>query len=458
MVVTLPNDAAYGNRSLLIFGEKAFYRYTNWVPYTLTRYPYTVEDEVLVQVIDRGKDAESYYLTMSENMTVAKLFACTDPWTALDAQRFYHQEAAKIAEVDGRMAIYAIEGADERLRLLQSDLAALPCGGVGDLGSNNAEGRLPWSAVYYWNGLIDFLTPEYDGAANSEELTGFRAKIEERMDIEMRVLDQLLASPRGLTSNRYGRERIDHLCDLHSSRIFEAYQRYEHYAANPYLLQNQDILIELMSLEKLENSADYLVTARRDDPNGLPEGRHYLRCTDILMTDGVAAPYNYMSGWVSSVCVAEHFGQEIRDEQDLIVRDFMSILLENPEFLDMDEGAAWPYFWGLAYNGYSRDESSSSNISFWPGQKYTADISYRYMDAKAILSMMYQYPDTADREIIDYLRSGIESGVLWPSVNEVFADYGYAPAVPEKDTLLQYCRVRYSYSMQNAAWAWLFLS
>ena len=43
----------------------------------------------------------------------------------------------------------------EKLMVLEKQLCGLSCGGINELGCNNYEGRIPWSAVYYWNGLID---------------------------------------------------------------------------------------------------------------------------------------------------------------------------------------------------------------------------------------------------------------------------------------------------------------
>lgn len=458
MIITPSCETAYGNRSLLILGGEAFYRYTTWVPYTLTRYKYDEDDEVLVQVRNNGKDAESYFLTMSKNATVAKLFTCNSPWSAVDSQRFDENEAATIAEICGETVIQPVNTLEERIRLIKADLNALPCSGVGDLGSNNAEGRIPWSAVYYWNGLIDFLTPEFDNLAHSEMLMEFQGEIEKRLMLEMKVLDQLLESPHGLISNRYGKNRLDHLCELHSARVAETVMRYEHYVQNPYRLQNKQVLREGMDLEKRENSLTYLVRATKDDQNGVPAGKRYLRCTDLLVVDGVAAPYNYMTGWVSSICIEENFGEKIGKEQQEIARDFISILLSAPDFLDYDENCEWPYYFGAAYHGFAPEDQIATNISFWPGQTYTADISYRYMDSKAIISMMCQFPDLWNERVINYLSDGIKNGSLWPSVNEILVDYDRSIMEPEARTLPKYSRVRYSYFMQNAAWSFLFLS
>lgn len=459
MIVTAPNKESYGNRSLLILGGEAFYRYTNWAPYTLARYRYGAEDEFLVEVDNRGKDRESFFLTMSEDATVAKLYQCSSPWSVVDTQRFEHGEAAVIGQIDEKAAIVPVNCLEDRVAMLVKDLTSLPCCGVGDMGSNNAEGRIPWSSVYFWNGLTDLLMPEFDLFAATDKFVQLRQQIEDRLYIEMSVLDQLLASSQNMRSNRYSRERIEHLCNLHHARVYEAYNRYAHYGSNPYNLQHCAVLIDEMRLEKHENSLDYLTIAQAEDPNGLPEKTYYLRCSNLLMTDGAAAPYNYMSGWVSSVCIAEHCGQtEVLENQDAIVQSFMSILLNSPEFADMDKDSLWPYFFGAAYHGYNAEDGISNNILFWPGQTYTADISYRYMDAKAIISMMYQYPDTMNQEVIDYLFHGIENGSLWPSVNEVLADFDAQIAIPQKSSLPRYSRARYSYQLQNAVWALLFLT
>lgn len=49
------------------------------------------------------------------------------------------------------------------------------------------------------------LTPEFDNLAHSEMLMEFQGEIEKRLMLEMKVLDQLLESPHGLISNRYGK-------------------------------------------------------------------------------------------------------------------------------------------------------------------------------------------------------------------------------------------------------------
>lgn len=450
MIVTKPQPSYNGNRALLILGSEAYYCYQSWVPYTIARRTYGTEG-VLSEIFDDG--ANQYFMYLQEERTVAVLCNANNA-EDISSVRTYNGELAMIERrTEEKPQIVTVSSNADKIALLRKDLSHLPCSGVGELGSNNYEGRLPWSSVYYWNGLIDFMLPQFDEFLAIPGFEKFRFEIKARLDLEMKVLNQLLSSEIGLASKRYVVNRKLHLSVLHSQRILETVDRYRKYVESPVEVLGYDLLWE--RARTMKNTEEILVTATKGDRNGVAEGSQYFLTNEDLILDHVAAPYNYLSGWVSATCQKQQFYNDVVPGELTLAKDLISILLHDPQFLDKDEKAEWPYFFGEAYDGWDAP-GEHKNVPYYVGDKHIADISYRSMDAKAIIYAMTVIPELRDDSVLNYLRQCVQNGSLYPFVNEAFIACGLPIAEIDPSALADNARVYHLWNTQVAAWSFYY--
>src|SRR4029079_16656760 len=71
------------------------------------------------------------------------------------------------------------------LEVLRKDLEHNPLSGVMELGSNNYEGRIPWSQVYYLNGLLDLIALSLTDSRSARLFQPLIAAAKRRLDLEM---------------------------------------------------------------------------------------------------------------------------------------------------------------------------------------------------------------------------------------------------------------------------------
>lgn len=444
MIVSKPSINDNGNGQLLIFGSEVYYRVISGGPCSIDKFPL---EGILYQILDNEEG--QYYFCSQENNTVFVLRNINDP-SDVCAERCEAGEFYMIDETGSIPKLKKVTTIQEKLMVLEKQLCGLSCGGINELGCNNYEGRIPWSAVYYWNGLIDLLMPEFDKFLATKDFVTFREKVNIRLNIEMQVFDKLLASEKGLTCRRYSVNRIDTLSVLHGARILEVYERYLKYASEPIRLKMYDKLYQLAY--DFEGTEELLVMAADNDPNGVNEGEPYFLTGSNLVCDNVAAPYNYMSGWISATCVRELFHKGVKKNEYELACNLIQHLLSDPAFLDFDEEGEWPYFYGEAYKGWE-ETGDHQWYAVFEGQTYTAGISYRSMDAKAIIYAMTMEPKLRNEKVIQYLKECTETGKLLPFVNEALIECGIDEAEIGDDVLSQYMRIHYGWEVQNAVWA-----
>ncbi|PYE99016.1 hypothetical protein BJ122_1466 [Rhodopseudomonas faecalis] len=83
---------------------------------------------------------------------------------------------------------FATDG-DHLQAMLRFDLERSQQNGWMEFGTNNDEGRIPWSQIYYLNGMLDFLRLS---AISSQPLASadLLSNIRTRLDLEMKLIDQ----------------------------------------------------------------------------------------------------------------------------------------------------------------------------------------------------------------------------------------------------------------------------
>ena len=124
----------------------------------------------------------------------------------------------------------------ELQELFQLDLARNHASGVMNLGDNNLEGRVPWSQVYFLNGLLDTLYLSSRDAMAFEIFSPLIADIKLRLDIEMFMLAKLQDSPISLTNVNFTPTRKPATFAVQTSRILLLWNRYTTETAAPLSL------------------------------------------------------------------------------------------------------------------------------------------------------------------------------------------------------------------------------
>jgi len=323
-------------------------------------------------------------------------------------------------------------------KLFLFELARMPMAGVMSFGSNNFEGRIAWAQHYYLNGMLSVLK----GAVNdlfSAPVPGLR----ERVSKEMQLIVDLCAKPYpGYLVKRYSLEREPMEFALHLGRIASLLTRAggvvdlsAHHACLDILKH------KLLTLERTVEEPTTLVV----DGDSLP----YLRYAKGMpfWADGSTVPYNFVSGYVEgllALTVDAHTADQLYGMLAVLVRQ---------EFTDK-----YPRIWCYAGNifdaGWTRHDGISTNTPSWKGNRRAlAHITYRTMDARAVLALERQKPGSIESALIAHFRELTRTGWLLPAMNEVFAESDQGTVQISTDVAKRYARANAPWELQFSVWA-----
>lgn len=330
----------------------------------------------------------------------------------------------------------------EQAEMLRYDLERLRQTGVTTLGENNIEGRLAWSAVYYWNGLT---TLAANAPGLGAEFDSLRQDAETRLnfDLDMAAAQFGPTDPR-MAAKRYSLNREFTTSLLHIGRIGRAFLRAEE--AGVYQLDtNRDIVFAEML-----PTAKNIEVINRNTTTGRIEFR--IRPGSPFWADGSNSPWNYQSGWVDGLSYLNAVRPDLTAPfvSDATGMATQFIADENITALPND----WRYAGGLFFDGWTAADNVSTNTPDFPGDKIntsTAHISYRVMDVIALSEANRAGFISLDPTIAAHFAMLADEGRVYPFVMEALAKDGHTLALP--DHLAQsYRRISYAYDLQSAAW------
>jgi hypothetical protein len=289
--------------------------------------------------------------------------------------------------------------AKEMRALLQWELSLMPFGGVMDYGSNNLEGRVAWSSVYYLNGLMS-LVAEHDWLSESD-----RGVLRERLVRELELIALLgqSAYPNYL-SKRYSVDREPILFALHVGRVLQLLARAERYGINSKALADaRDMMCK--TLMKLETTVE---ETRKLSEDSLYS---FYRKGFPFWGDGANVPYNYVSGVIAgrleAGCISVNEA-----------RKFLHSILLN-EFGHSSFPEKWRYWWGVADDGWLESDYISLNTPAYKGNgKGVAHISYLSMDVAALL-LYGQLGGELPNGFNEHVERLVARGSLYPLLNEI---------------------------------------
>ncbi len=344
-------------------------------------------------------------------------------------------------QVKGGNAQYEVARTkNEYAALLGFDLHRLRQTGVATLMENNLEGRIAWSSVYYLNGLISLAADE-PNLGNSFKNLADEAGV--RISIELSYWSDALGQEYpGFKSKRYSLDREPLLSVLHIARIARVVARAENLLHNGLRGKSFPKLLELIrpGTETLE----YISQKEA----GRTELRYHRYAP--FWADGTNAPWNYQSAWIDGVVALDD--SETRKIYSPIAAEMLSQFILDQNLLSLPDD--WNYSGGDIFSGWTLDQKVSSNTPAWNGDKtntQTAHISYRTMDAMALMSAdragYFSLPD----HLKQHLFSLIDRGRVWPFAMEEAHRHGHRLAM-DQTTAQLYARTVHPYDLQSQVW------
>ena len=113
----------------------------------------------------------------------------------------------------------------------------------------------------------------------------------------------------------------------------------------------------------------------------------------------------------------------------------------------------WPYWWGKARDGWTKDEDVSINRPEYPGDRLTAWISFRSIDVMAVLGSGAQIKKAASRKLSDSIARLIDAGLVYPFVASAYLKLGEPLPLPNPTVARSYARMASPIDLRNAVYA-----
>ncbi|MEW9823881.1 MAG: hypothetical protein AB2992_01540 [Candidatus Symbiodolus clandestinus] len=328
-------------------------------------------------------------------------------------------------------------------QLLQYELGRMPHQGVMEFGTNNLEGRIAWSQCYYLNGLLSLLLYPAQFPYLNTELTNW---IQKRLTAEIPLVAKLATDTYpNFQVKRYSLEREPQLFALHLGRIQKLLYRANQAGLSSTIIQPALTWInhKLITLtHTVEEKVEMFMP-----PDNKPTITLRYRPGYPFWADGINVPYNYLSGYVEGLLSCNQTETMIRYTQWLLSPLLTQVFTSKP-FPNH-----WPYWWGWGDEGYKTADQLSMNTPQWLGNRGAiADITYRSMDAMALITLFQKKQKAVPLELIDHFRRLVASGKLLPFVNEKLIELD-KKAKLSLPAVQQFCRSTKAWELQAQIWA-----
>jgi hypothetical protein len=337
----------------------------------------------------------------------------------------------------------------ELRRVLISDLEDNHSSGVMELGINNIEGRVAWSQIYFLNGLMDILSLVLADDVGADLFASIAPAVKLRLDLEMYILDRMVAEI-GFETKGFTVGRKPALFAVQTSRLLLLYNRYTRVVPNGVqLVMMSDITRRVLSLEGHIET----VAIAQDGSQEPSPGRHFLIWPkgSAFYFDGLNVPYNHQNEWAHSVidtaASGAPTGNAIRQSNDIIEQFITAVAPAGT----LPSNGVWPYWWGAARAGWTEDSALSVNRPSYPGDRLVAWISFRSIDASAVLASEQALESARRAQLEASVAALVSRGLLYPFVAGYFK--GAPVPVLLRPVALSYARMTAPSDLPNAAWA-----
>lgn len=321
--------------------------------------------------------------------------------------------------------------------------------GTLELGANNREGRVAWSQIYYLNGFLDAIAIDARGQFD-RVYRDIVDELAERTRIELDLLDHIVATE-GFESWCFTVDRSPALFAVQTSRLALLHHRYraeladaaplpaiaEVAAASPRLAEHEEVVA--------------------DDgmPGWLDPGTAYLRWPrgSEFSFDGINVPFNHQNEWALGVLVtgdAETPAWATAAATEILAFFYDHVLA--PHGGQFPPDGSWPYWWGVAWDGWTADRDLSVNRPSYDGDHGPAWITFRSIDAAAQIEWSSTLPADEARLLRTSAAQLVTKGMLLPQVAGPLTDHGVAVAL-DRDVVGTYGRATTPSELPDLVWA-----
>lgn len=332
------------------------------------------------------------------------------------------------------------------------DISKNHFGGMLEFGSNNVEGRVPWSQIYYLNGWMDaiLLSKENQDAFDlyGDILTDLRL----RLELEIRLLDDLMSSDYGMLTQAFTFDRSAALFAVQTSRILLLLERYtDLFPDVPPIKSLAKLRIQVPSLEgHIE-----ILAHDGEDSAWMTPGTAHLRWPkgSAFYFDGMSVPFNHQNEWASSIFEMQKAGVPI-DATSLaaahsVIDYFLQRLGKDGGFPSVDE---WYYWYGHAYDGWKASEDRSVHMPEYVGDHGLAWISFRTIDLMSVMSAIYSLPEASQVLLKKTASDRIRRGEVYPFAARSIIEHEQTPSF-KLAALYPYFRAEAPWALSNNVWA-----
>lgn len=334
-------------------------------------------------------------------------------------------------------------------RMLAFDLGRAAGMGWMELGIGNTESRIPWSQIYTLNGYLDLLFLARQSPDLAASFGWLVPAVRQRLDIEVRLLDRVWQAGQYHT-RAFTVDRSPALFAVQTSRLLLLMHRYQTEVQPPRpLVSLQDLSNRVCTLDGHIETLAYT----GQSPRWIAPGRAYLRWPrgSKFSFDGLNVPFNHQNEWAYAVLRA---GQgEACSQARHAARDILAFFAERIMRAGrFPVSGEWDYWWGQAYDGWSKKELVSVNRPEYDGDHIKAWISFRTIDAMSVLAGLETLPASVREAAPDSARQLVLDGRLYPFAAYELMRRGMPVHIPH-NVAARYVRVPAPWALQSAVWA-----
>ena len=118
----------------------------------------------------------------------------------------------------------------------------------------------------------------------------------------------------------------------------------------------------------------------------------------------------------------------------------------------LGSASTWNYWWGPGFDGWGAESRLSANTPAYSGSRGLAHISYRSLDALAVLRLAALEPASVAPDVVARLRLLVERGQLLPWVNSEITQSG-RPVSLSLAAGYRYARSAGPWELEGQVWA-----
>ena len=342
---------------------------------------------------------------------------------------------------------------EEIMEMFVWDLSNNQQGGVLEFGINNIEGRIPWSQIYYLNGLMDLLllaNVNKDARLIFHDVLG---DIAQRVMVEIESLDDLLDREGGFHTKGFTYDRSPALFSVQTSRLLLLFDRYTEEFPGAVPLRNINKLYKMVA--DLDGHIETLAYKGESEAWMKLGGAHlrWPKCSAFYF-DGMAVPFNHQNEWAYSLFNAARVRDQAPDvpslnDQRNIIEFFMERLGDRKGFPSTDK---WYYWYGHAYDGWTKEDKLSCNMPEYVGDHGLAWISFRTIDFMSVLAAIDFMGELDKNQLLDSGFDTVRDGRVYPFAARSILDHGRIPQI-KVSVLERYYRASSPWELSNTPWA-----